>query len=331
MRFANPLFLILIIVLIPLIYWHYLAQKKKKLGIKYSDTSLFSGINPSPKTKLKDLPKYIRYAVLVLLIIAFARPQSGEKSEEIYNQGIDIIMILDTSTSMQALDFDPENRFDMTKKVAKEFVKRREYDRIGIVVFSGLAYTQCPLTSDHEAVLNFIDQSAIGMTQLDGTAIGSAIATATNRLKDSPGKSKVIILITDGRNNMGEIDPITAAQAAAALDIKIYTIGAGKRGESIYPVEDPFFGKRFVRVAEQDLDEETLIKIADATKGKYFRATDRETFENIFKQIDTMEKVDIKTLQFTRYTELFGYFLWPAFILLMFEVLLSNLWLRRLP
>ena len=330
MRFANPLFLLIISVLGLLVYWHEMRRKEKKSGIVYSDTSLFSDIQPSLKTRLKDLPRYIRYGVLVLLIVAFARPQSGDKSEDIYNQGIDIMLILDTSTSMRALDFDPDNRFDMTKKVAKEFVKGRVYDRIGIVVFSGLAYTQCPLTSDHEAVLNFIDQSEIGMTQIDGTAIGSAIATATNRLKDSSGKSKAIILITDGRNNRGEIDPLTAAQAAAALGIKMYTIGAGKKGESLYPVEDPFFGKRYVRINDQDLDEETLMKIADATGGKYFRASDRETFINIFKQIDSMEKVDIKSLRFTRYTELFSIFLLPGFFLLLFEIVLSNVWLRRL-
>jgi len=331
MRFANPELLLIIVFLAPLIYWHFKRRQKKKTGIEYSDTGLFQGIKQPLKVQLKDVPKLLRYAALVLLIIAFARPQSGEKSEEIYNQGIDIMLVLDTSTSMRALDFEPDNRFDMTKKLAKEFVKGRKYDRIGVVVFSAVAFTQCPLTSDHEAVLNFIDQSEIGMTQTDGTAIGSAIATAVNRLKDSPGKSKVIILITDGRNNMGEIDPLTAAQAAAALGIKIYTIGAAKKGESLYPVDDPFFGRRYVKVNDQDLDEEALLKISDATGGKYFHATDRETFINIFKQIDLMEKVDIKSLQFTRYTELYGYFLWPGFILLIFEIVLSNVFLRKLP
>ena len=331
MRFANPEFLLLIVLLAGLIFWQLKRPKKRRAALEYSDTGLFSGISPSVKTKLVRLPRYLRYAVLILLILAFARPQAGEKSEDIYNRGIDIMLILDTSTSMRAMDFEPDNRFDMTKKLAKEFVKGREFDRIGVVVFSALAFTQCPLTSDHEAVLNFIDESEIGMTQTDGTAIGSAIATATNRLKGSPGKSKVIILITDGRNNMGEIDPLTAAQAAAALGIKIYTIGAAKKGESLYPVDDPFFGRRYVKVNDQDLDEEALLKISDATGGKYFHATDRQTFINIFKQIDSLEKVDIKSIQFARYTELFGSFLWPGFILLMFEIFLANFWLRKLP
>ncbi len=331
MRFANPEFLLIIAVLLPLIYWHLKREEKKRTGLEYSDTELFSNIQKSLRVQLRDLPKYLRYAALVLLIMAFARPQSGEKSEEVYNQGIDIMLVLDTSTSMRALDFAPDNRFDMTKKLAKEFVKGRKYDRIGVVVFSAVAFTQCPLTSDHEAVMNFIDQCDIGMTQTDGTAIGSAIATATNRLKNSPGKSKVIILITDGRNNMGEIDPLTASQAAAALGIKIYTIGAAKKGESLYPVDDPFFGRRYVKVNDQDLDEEALLKISDATGGRYFHATDRETFANIFKQIDLLEKVDIKSIQFTRYNELFGYFLWPAFFLLILEIFNTNVILRKLP
>ena len=191
--------------------------------------------------------------------------------------------------------------------------------------------TQCPLTADHDAVLNFIDQTAIGMTEVDGTAIGSAIATATNRLKDSPGKSKIMILITDGRNNAGEIDPLTAAQAAAALSVKIYTIGAGQPGGALYPVDDPAWGRQYVKIPEQELDEDTLAKIAETTSGRYFRATDSASLERIMKQINELEKSEIKTVKYTNYRELFHWFLWPAFFLLLLEVLLSNTWLRKVP
>lgn len=332
MRFANPVFIILLIALIPLILFYERRKgKKSQASILFPGLSQIKDINPSPKVKLSFVPRILRYSVFVLVLLSLARPQAGQKSEEIYNQGIDIMLVLDTSTSMRAIDFKPDNRLSAAKKVAKEFVKGRKYDRIGIVVFSGLSYTQCPLTIDHEAVLNFIDQTEIGMTEVDGTAIGSAIATAANRLKDSPGKSRIMILITDGRNNMGEIDPLTAAQAASAVGIKIYTIGAGQPGGALYPVDDPFFGTRYVKIPEQELDEPTLAKIADITQGRYFRATDTNSLMNIFKQIDEMEKTEIKTLKYTNYTELLWYFLWPAFLLLGFEMFLSGLYFRKIP
>jgi Ca-activated chloride channel family protein len=268
--------------------------------------------------------------VIVLLFIALARPQSGQKTEEVYNQGVDIMIVQDTSSSMLAIDFKPDNRIEAAKKVAKEFVEKRKYDRIGVVIFSGFAFTQCPLTVDHEAVLNFIDQIEVNMTGGDGTAIGSAIATAANRLKDSPGKSKLMVLLTDGRNNAGEIDPVTAAQAAGALGIKIYTIGTGAPGGALYPVEDAW-GKHYVKIPEQELDEDTLLKIAEATGGKYFRATDTASLENIIKTINEMEKTEIKSIKYTSYIEHFMFFLWPAVILLGLEIFLSSFWLRKIP
>ncbi|MCB4792002.1 MAG: VWA domain-containing protein [Elusimicrobia bacterium] len=331
MRFASPLFLLLLIT-IPLIAWEeYKRRKNRTSSLLFSDALLLGQINPSPKVKLQFLPVYLRYIVFIFLILALARPQAGQKTEEVFNQGIDIMLVLDTSSSMQAIDFEPDNRLVAAKNVAKDFVLGRKYDRIGIVVFSGLAYTQCPLTIDHDSVLNFLDQVEIGMTQLDGTAIGSAIATAAIRLKGSPGKSRVMILLTDGRNNMGEIDPVTAAQAAAASDIKIYTIGSGKPGGALYPVDDPLFGKRYVKIPEQELDESTLLKIAEASNGRYFRATDTKSLSHIFKQIDQMEKTEIKSIKYINYTELFLYFLWPAIVLLGFELFLSYTWLRKVP
>jgi Ca-activated chloride channel family protein len=198
------------------------------------------------------------------------------------------------------------------------------------VVFGGMAYTQCPLTIDHEALLNFLDQADVDMTEVDGTAIGSAIATATNRIKNTPGKSKVMILLTDGRNNRGEIDPMTAAQAAAALDIKIYTIGAGKPGGAMYPVDTPF-GRQLVKLPDNDLDEDMLAKIAEVTNGRYFRATDTRSLQDIFRQIDSLEKIDIKALKHTSYTEKFHIYLLIGSLLLALELTLRYTWLRTLP
>jgi Ca-activated chloride channel family protein len=330
MRFAHPLFLIILLLVVPVAAWLEFTRKRRAT-LRFSDASPIEGINPSPRVKLRFLPKYLRFAALVLALIALARPQAGTRSQEIYNQGIDIMLVLDTSSSMKAIDFKPSNRLEAAKKVAKEFVGGREFDRIGIVVFSGSAYTQCPLTVDHEAVLNFIDSTEIGMTEGDGTAIGSAIATAANRLKNSTAKSKVMILLTDGRNNMGDIDPLTASQAAATLGIRIYTIGAGQPGGALYPVDDPFYGRQYVKIPEQELDEVTLSKIADTTGGRYFRATDSASLAGIFKTINSMEKSEVKTLKYVSYNELFGYFLWPALALLGFEILLSGLWLRTIP
>ncbi|OGS03714.1 MAG: aerotolerance regulator BatA [Elusimicrobia bacterium RIFOXYB12_FULL_50_12] len=331
MRFANPIFLLLLAAL-PLLYWYFKRRaNRREPALLFPDFTQIENISPSARVKLAFLPKLLRYAALALFIAALARPQAGQKSEEIENLGIDIMLVLDTSTSMKAIDFRPANRFEAAKKVSREFVKGRAYDKIGIVVFSGFAYTQCPLTADHDSVLNFLDNTEIGMTTVDGTAIGSAIATAANRLKTSSGKSRVMILVTDGRNNMGEIDPLTASQAAAALGIKIYTIGAGQPGGALYPVDDPFFGRRYVKMPEQELDEDTLAKIAETTDGRYFRATDTKSLEKIFQRINTMEKTEIKTTKYTNYNELFGFFIWPAFLLLALELLLSKTWLRRLP
>lgn len=332
MRFSYPIILIIIPLFLAAAAWlWYKARKRSEAAVRYADTSLMAGINPSPRVKLRYLPLVLRGLCIILLTVALARPQAGQKNEEISNQGIDIMIVLDTSTSMRALDFKPGDRFEAARKTAKEFVKGRKYDRIGIVVFSGLAFTQCPLTIDHDAALNFLDQASIGMTEVDGTAIGSAIATAANRLKGGKGKSRVMILLTDGRNNTGEIDPLTAAQTAAALDIKIYTIGAGAPGGALYPVDHPIWGRQYVKIPEQELDEDTLAKIAEATNGRYFRATDMASLERIMKQIDTMEKTEIKTLKYTSYIEHFEKFLWPALILLLLELAVSGLWLRKLP
>jgi len=328
MRLANPLFLLLLPVL-GLAWWS--GRRQPPPTLFFSTFSFFPGPTVSRRVFWDKIFSSARWLVLFLLVLALSRPQAEQITEDISSRGIDIMLVLDTSTSMQAIDFNPENRLGAAKKVARDFIRERKYDRVGIVVFGGLAYTQCPVTIDHDAVLNFLDQVEIGMTGIDGTAIGSAIATAVNRLSASPAKSKVIILLTDGRNNMGEIDPLTASQAAAALNIKIYTIGAGRPGGAIYPVADPFFGQRYVHLPEQELDESMLQKIASITGGRYFRAKDINSLIEIFRQIDALEKTEIKLPRYSHYRELYYLFLWPALLILVADFLVRHLWLRVIP
>ncbi|HDZ13062.1 MAG TPA: VWA domain-containing protein, partial [Bacteroidetes bacterium] len=263
------------------------------------------------------------------VILALARPQSGSTHEEITTEGIDIILAMDISSSMLAEDFKPKNRIEAAKEVAEEFVKGRKNDRIGLVVFAKDSYTQCPLTLDYGILLKFIKDVKIGIIP-DGTAIGMALANAVNRLRDSKAKSKVIILLTDGRNNAGELDPVTAAQIARAMGIRIYTIGAGKKGSALYPVQDPFFGKRYVRMPV-DIDENLLKQIASITGGKYFRATNTNSLREIYKEIGKMEKTKIHVKEYTKYKELFVGFLLTALIILIIEILLRNTKFRKIP
>jgi Ca-activated chloride channel family protein len=281
--------------------------------------NLFKGLN------------LLKYIAILLAIIAFARPQKGNVYEYSNDQGIDIIMALDTSSSMRSLDFRPLNRMEAAKKVTQDFIKERKYDKIGLVVFAGLAFTQCPLTTDKDSLAEFVNNIQLSNTSLDGTAIGSAIMTSVNRLKDSEAKSKIVILVTDGNNNSGEIDPVTASKIAKEYNIKIYPIGVGNPNGAIYEVDDPFFGRREVRVTEEAINEKVLKEIAKNTGGQYFRAQDTKSFENIMSQIDKLEKYKIETTQFTNYNELYKYFLIPSFILLLLIIILENTCLRRLP
>jgi Ca-activated chloride channel family protein len=330
MRFATPEFLLLIPALIGIFYM-FSARLKSKAVINFSQVPGSTKGKPSLKLKLSKYLKYLRYAVLLLFIIALARPQTGQVTEEVLNHGIDIIMAIDTSTSMMALDFKPLTRMDAAKRFAVNFVKARSYDRLGLVVFSGEAFTLVPVTSDKNAVLNAISSIEAGMTQVDGTAIGSAVVTSINRLIESPAKSRVIVLITDGNNNMGEVDPVTAANIAAQHNIRIYAIGAGSPEGAEYEVLDANDKKILIRAEEEDLDEETLKQIASVTGGAYFRVLSTKAFNEAMAQINALERTDIKSLEFSDYNERFGIFLWAAFLLLMLEIFLSNTILRRLP
>ncbi len=328
-RFESP-YMLLFLLLIPIyVYLHFFKWKNRRPAMLYSSAGLFYGIKPSFKSRLKVILPILQIIAIALFSIAAARPQSGSTSKEINTEGIDIMLALDISSSMKAEDFAPHNRLYAAKQVIREFVSGRTSDRIGLVVFSKQSFTQCPLTIDYNVLLNYLDDVKFGMIE-DGTAIGLAIANCVNRLRESKAKSKIIILLTDGVNNAGEIDPITAAEAAKALGIRIYTIGAGKPGKARYPVDNPVFGRRYV-IQENQIDEETLKKIASLTGGKYFRATDTESLRRIYADIGKMEKTKVKVKEYTMYSELYRLFMLPAVLLMIIEMILSKGYFRRTP
>jgi len=275
------------------------------------------------------MPMMLRMLAIFIFIIAMARPQAGQKEEEIITEGIDIILTLDTSSSMKAEDFKPQNRLGAAKEVIEEFIKSRKNDRIGLVVFARYSFTQCPLTLDYGTLLDLTEKIDIGIIE-DGTAIGMAIANSVNRIRDSQAKSKIIILLTDGINNAGKIDPFTAAKTAKALGIKIYAIGAGKPGVALYPVEDPIFGKRYMQM-ETEIDEELLRQIADETGGMYFRAKDEKGLRDIYETIGKLEKARIETKEYADYTEIVGGFLLLGIIIFLVETVLTNTVFRKIP
>ena len=266
---------------------------------------------------------------VVFLILAIARPQTSTGEEKTTEFVVDIMIALDVSGSMATLDFHPDNRLAAAKLEARHFVEARGHDRIGLVVFAGQSVTQCPLTVDRGAILALLDKVQLGMLE-DGTAIGLGLANAVNRLKDSQAKSKVIILLTDGINNAGEIDPLTAADLAKQFGIRVYTIGVGKEGQAILPIQDPRFGTRLLKV-ETRIDEKSLSDISRRTGGLYFRAQDERALREIFKEIDRLEKTEIKVETYTHYDERYFWFLWPAFFILLFEIVWTNLVRVKIP
>lgn len=330
MNFADPLFLLLLIVVPASVYW-YLRKRNVRSGtLRYSNLNLVKSVQKlSNKKKYRHFSFLLRMITLSLLIVCFARPQSSYTEDEILTEGVDIVLALDISSSMLAEDFKPNNRLEAAKLVASDFIRGRKNDRIGMVVFAAKSFTQCPLTLDYGVLLNFLEKIESGMIE-DGTAIGMAIANAANRLRDSKAKSKVVILLTDGQNNRGELDPLTAAKVADAFDIRIYTIGVGKKGNALYPVDDPIFGKRYVQMPVK-IDEPTLKEISKITSGSYYRATNKESLEKIFKEIDQLEKTKIEVKEFTRYSELFTSFLLIALATILSEIILTNTKLRKIP
>ncbi|MDR0617327.1 MAG: VWA domain-containing protein [Endomicrobium sp.] len=334
MRFANPIFFVIFLPLLILAYFYVNVFKTKlfRTHIDFSRVKFLKELSVfNLKARLYKLLQVFKYIALSFAVIALARPQEGKVFEESNDQGIDIVMALDTSSSMSSLDFKPFNRMEAAKKVTCDFIKERKYDRIGLVIFSGLAFTQCPLTTDKTSLIEFVKNINIGDTGLDGTAVGSAIMTSVNRLKDSKVKSKIVIVVTDGNNNAGEIDPITASKIAQSYNIKIYTIGVGSLEGAIYQIKDPFFGIREVRLSQDAINEDVLKDIAGSTGGKYFRAQDTKSFEEIMQQINKLEKSEIKVTQHTAYNELYKSFLVISLCLLLITVVLENTYLRKLP
>lgn len=330
-RFLYPSFLWLL-ALLPL-----LALLRGRRGpvaaVKYSSADIARQVARETRSRAGQWFAPLSVLALAFIIVALARPQFGRSNSTVEASGVDMILALDCSGSMEALDFkldgQPASRIDIVKSVVSKFINERPNDRIGLVGFAGAPYLVSPLTLDHDWLQQNLERVQIGAVE-DGTAIGSALATSVNRLRDQPGKSKVVVLLTDGQNNMGKIMPETAAQAAKALGVKVYTIGAGVRGEAPMPVTDAFGNKRLA-MAKVDVDEGTLKKIADETGGKFFRATDTESLKHIYGEIDRMEKTTRQMKKFETHSELFAFAVIPALGLLGLSLGLDHTRFRRLP
>ncbi|MDQ3000877.1 MAG: VWA domain-containing protein [Fibrobacterota bacterium] len=328
-HFQNPYFLIGLVV-VPFLAWDYFRKNQKRsAAIRFPSLSIIKRVPHSWAYRARHMLLALRLLSISLMCIALARPQYGEAIEDVTTNGIDIMLALDISGSMRTLDFRPQNRLVVAKKVIENFVIGRQHDRIGLVVFSGKSFTQCPLTLDYGILVQFLRQVNFGMVE-DGTAIGTGLLNATNRLRLSGAKSKVIILLTDGANNAGEVDPITVAKAAKAMSIKIYTIGVGKEGDQPMEIDDPLFGKRIVSV-KTDVDFPKLQAVAEMTGGKAYRAQDAKSLEEIYGEIDSLEKTEIKTSSYFRFHELFRNLLIIALLFLLLETGLANTRFMKIP
>lgn len=331
-RFAYPLVLLLLAIIPVLaILTHQLRALSRPATLRYADVSLTAGRLPW-RVQFRPILKLLRWGGLGLLIVALARPQSAETRQIIRGEGVDIVLSLDISGSMASLDFQPDNRLVAAKAVINEFVAERIYDRVGLVVFANEAFAQSPLTIDHDVLARLLQNVDLApeLGLIDGTAIGMGIATAANMLRSSDTESKVVILLTDGVNNSGAIDPFTAAQAADALDIKVYAIGMGKLGQVPFPSTN-LFGEQVVTYQESIIDEETLRQIADETGGRYYRATDTAGLRAIYDEINELEKSDVEIETFSRYDELVAWVLVPAIALLALEMFLRQTLFRKIP
>ena len=326
--FEHPGYLYLLFIIVPMIAWYLYKDHNAHATIQVSSFNGISGSKRTLRIYLRHLLFALRLIVIALLIVVIARPQSTSSWQETETEGIDIVIALDISSSMLAQDFKP-NRLDAAKNVATEFISGRPDDRIGLVVYSSESFTQCPVTTDHAMLINLFRDIKFGMIE-DGTAIGLGLATSINRLKDSEAKSKVIILLTDGVNNTGDIDPVTAADLAKTYGIRVYTIGVGTIGKAPYPARD-FFGREVTQMVDVEIDEEVLQKIADITGGNYFRATNNQKLRDIYTEIDKLEKTKIDVKQFSRKEEKYLIFAIIAALLLLTEILLKNTVFRNIP
>jgi Ca-activated chloride channel family protein len=332
-----PLYLLWIIAwwIVPRIRRTRAAKKRREAAVRFSSIRNLKRLKPSKSLYLRRGVEALRLVTVALLLLAMVRPQTGRTQTSVRTEGIDIILVLDTSGSMQGLDLDSDrpiqqrrNRLEVAKAVVEEFITRRDNDQIGLVVFGNQAFTQCPLTLDHGIVATFLERVDIGIAG-DGTAIGDALGTAVKRLQNSQAKSKVAIVLTDGRNNAGTLSPGKAAEVAQAFGVKVYTIGAGSREPAPF-LMDSLFGQRVV-YQNVEIDEESLTRVAETTGGAYFRAEDADALNQIYEQIDQLEKTEITTSSYMEYNERFRWFVIPALGLLLLEVLLLGTRFRKLP
>lgn len=325
---SNPYWLLLLAILPAMLLYQYYSKRQHIEPITFSSLNSIKGLSSWKEKALKWIP-ILRYVALASLIIALARPQKTLTEEVVKAEGIDIILAIDLSSSMLARDFDPD-RLTVSKEVAARFVDKRVHDRIGLVVFAGDSFTQTPLTTDHNILKDFLANLECGMLD-DGTAIGMGLATAANRLKDSKSKSKVIILLTDGVNNSGYIKPLTAAEIAKEYDMRVYTIGVGSTGAALSPINRQNNGKFIFGMSKVNIDEKLLAEISEMTGGKYYRATDEAKLEQIYSQIDLLEKTEMEVNVFKRYKDIFRIPLIFGLCLLLFEFLMRQTFLRTLP
>jgi len=322
MEFGQPYYLILLLILPILIFWYFKKGQNQEATVRFSNLDLI----PDTIIRSGQIKNIIfimgRLLIMLFIILALARPRLSDTIRETNTEIIDILLVIDQSSSMLAQDFKP-NRLEAAKEVAKTFIKDREGDRLGIIVFAGESYIQCPLTQDIDVLLNFTDEIEIIDREHDGTAIGMAIANSINRLRESEAKSKTIILLSDGSNNQGELEPITAAELAAKFDIKIYTVAAGTHGLAPYPVSDAW-GRQVIQKVQVDVDEESLKEIADITGGQFFRATDNKSLQKVYEAIDALERTEIEVTEYQNYTELYSWFTIPAAFASIFFIFLSR-------
>ena len=327
LEFLNPEYFIFLVIIPIIILWNYFNRDKLSNSIKFSNSEAF-GESGNFYSKLKSILKYLRLISIILIVTALARPQVIDTSTRVKtNSGIDIIMAIDVSASMLAKDLKP-NRLDALKNVAEEFIKNRISDRIGLVEYAGESYTKTPLTTDKSVTLRSLKDIKYNNIIEGGTAIGMGLATSVNRIKDSKAKSKVIILLTDGVNNAGFIDPMTAAELATEFQIKIYSIGLGTNGLALSPVGIDSRGKFNYANVQVEIDEKLLTQISEMTGGKYFRATDNDRLKEIYSDIDELEKTEIEEFKYYSVDEKYRYFLLPAIILIAFEIIMKLTILR---
>jgi Ca-activated chloride channel family protein len=329
LHFANKIYFLCLLMVPLLILWHLYLKKRGKRFILFSSKKLLKSSDRTIKAFFIKNLFYIKLLALILFILALTRPQGLSYYEQEKKKGIDILITLDISGSMASIDFTPKNRLEVAKEVISDFIQKRSTDRIGLVIFAGTSYTRCPLTIDYEMLKYFLAETHLGDLE-DGTALGMALATSVNRIRTSKSKTKIIILLTDGVNNRGEIDPRDAAQIAKDFNVKVYTIGVGTKGKAPYPYRDAS-GRIQHYMMDVEIDEVLLKEIANNTGGLYFRATDKDQLQQIFNEIDRWEKIEISTKRFHNARDLYIYFIIAAFAIFFLAEIAKRTILRTLP